>query len=107
MKQLAIPLPKRAYNIITTYKNNREREFAFVKYFSLQSSAQDYCSYRMRNSKVLTCDFELKKIDSDILRETDGNILRPIKDKLNYYIDKKGYKYYIKDGIKIKSKQPI
>ena len=33
--------------------------------------------------------------------------LRPIKDKLNYYIDKKGYKYYIKDGIKIKSKQPI
>mgnify|MGYP003648322808 FL=1 len=107
MKQFAIPLPKRAYNIITTYKNNREREFAFVKYFSLESSANEYCDYRERNPKVLSCYFELKKLDSDILRETNGNILRPIKGKLNYYIDKKGYKYYIKDGIKIKSKQPI
>ena len=107
MKQLAIPLPKKAYNIITTYKNNRNREFTYVKYFSLQSSASSYCLYRMNNPKVLTCDFELKTATPDIIKEFNGNILKPVQGKLNFYKDKKGYKYYIKDGIKIKSKQPV
>jgi len=109
MKQFAIPLPKRAYNIVTTYKNNRDKEYTYVKYFSLASSANSYCDYRERNPKVLSCYFELKnlKVNEDILREVDGNILRPVKGHKYFYRDKKGYKYYIKDGTKIKSAKPV
>ncbi len=107
MKQIVIPLPKKAYNIITTYKNNKHREYSYVKYFSLETSASMYCSNRESSPKVLTCHFELKKKVGDILRESNGNILRPIEGKINFYKDKEGYKYYIKNGIKIKSEKPI
>ena len=107
MKQLSIPLPKKAYKIITTYRNNRDKEYAYIKYFSLESSASSYCLYREDNPKVLTCDFQLYRKPTDVIKESNGNVLRPIKGKLNYYKDKEGYKYYIKDGIKIKSNQTV
>ena len=42
-----------------------------------------------------------------ILDTVKENVLVAIKNKPNYYRDAKGYKYYIKDGIRIKSKQPV
>lgn len=98
---------KRAYNIITIYKNNSSKEYIYVKYFSLASSAKSYCDYRKRNNKVLSCYFELKNVNVNVQRDADGNILKPVKGYKYLYRDVKGYKFYIKDGTKIKSKMPI
>ena len=107
MRQGVVKMPKRAYTIITRYRNNKEREYTYVKYFTQESYAANYCGYRMNNTKVFSCTFELSKSPAKAKKKPSKNALTPIKGLKYYFRDKEGYKYYINNGMKIKSAKPV
>ena len=110
MQYISTKKTKTKYNIIIRYKNNRDKEYFYTKYFTSESNASNYCMYRLNNPKVFSCVFnvaETVNVVGKSVKDVDGNILRAIPNKPNYYMDAEGYKYYINNGVRIKSKETV
>mgnify|MGYP001045655437 CR=1 FL=1 len=101
-------ITKSNFTMIVVYANNPNREYLYYKQFSSSVYAKQWVINRRKNEKVLFCDYKKGRINYDhdkpiILNENKLTAL----DKPNYFRDKEGYKYYIKDNIKIKSDKPV
>jgi hypothetical protein len=98
---------KTKYNVITRYKNNRDREYIYTKYFTSETNAVSYCRYRLDNPKIFSCVVEVAPKAVKAVKAAPKAALQAIKGKPFFFRDNAGYKYYINKGEKIKSPKPV
>ena len=98
---------KEKWTMVVVYKNNPDKEFYYVKSYNINSnSPQQWCFNKLKSDKILSAT----AVKGDLTAKKQNSI-KPKQSLTHlggfYYRDNEGYKYYINDGVKIKSKKPV